>query len=65
MKVKISKDYDMWETLLKNDIRSKNIYGHYHKATAPSEYHRWETVDVDFDELKELIKKGTAIMINC
>lgn len=62
MKVKISKDYDMWESVLRNDIYNTRRFG---KVTSPCEYHKWETIDVDFDELKELIKKGTAIMINC
>lgn len=62
MKVKISKDYDIWESMLKSDLRRLRDYK---SVTTPCEYHKWETIDVDFDELKELIKKGTAIMINC
>lgn len=61
MKVKISKDYNMWETLRKDDYEN----GRWSSITKPSEYHQWENADVTFDELKELIEKGTAIMINC
>lgn len=62
MKVKISKDYDMWESMLKSDLRRLNDYK---SVTTPCEYHHWEDADVTFDELKELIEKGIAIMINC
>ena len=62
MKVKISKDYDMWESMLKSDLRRLHDYK---SVTTPCEYHQWETVDVTFDELKDLIEKGTAILINC
>lgn len=62
MKVKISRDYDMWESVLRNDIYNARRFG---KVTSPCEYHKWEIVDVTFEELQELIKNGTAIMINC
>ena len=61
MKVKISKDYSVWEAIRKED----NEIGRWTSITKPNYYHQWETVDVTFDELKEMIENGTAILINC
>ena len=62
MKVQISKDYSMWESIRKNDLcmlrRNESI-------TVPGEYHTWETIEVTEEELLELIRQGNAIMINC
>ena len=61
MKIKISKDYDIWETVRKDDYEN----GRWSSITKPSEYHTWETIDVTEEKLLELIKQGHAIMINC
>lgn len=62
MKVKFSKDYNIWESMLESDLRRL----HEHRSvTIPCEYHKWEDADVTFDELKEMINKGYAILINC
>lgn len=62
MKVKISYDYGMWEQILKYD-RSRKSHGE--EFTEASQYHHWEEKEVDFDQLKELISQGHAILINC
>lgn len=61
MNVKVSKDYGMWETIRKDDYTNNRLSS----ITKPCEYHKWEDSDVTFDELKEMIEKGYAIMINC
>lgn len=61
MKVKISKDYSIWETIRVDDWDNEK----WSSITKPANYHQWETVDVTFDELKDLIENGTAILINC
>ena len=62
MKIKISKDYSIWEDIRKSDLR---LSRQFKSVTSPLEYHRWEEMEVTEEELLELIKQGHAIMINC
>lgn len=63
MKIKICKDYSYMEEIKKSDNYTN--YRTTGTATMPTDYHRWEEMDVDIDQLHELIYKGYAIMINC
>ena len=63
MKIKISRNYGVMET-----IRESDNYINNHtpsRITTPNSYHQWEDMDVTFDELRELINQGHGIMINC
>ena len=60
MKIKISEDYQF----IKDDIDRlrRNPYDEFTYGTLEP---TWETIEVTFEELQELIKQGKAIKINC
>ena len=63
MRINVCKDYGVMETIRKSDKYAELHYPG--RTTMPSFYHIWEEMDIDIDQLKEMINKGYAIIINC
>lgn len=64
MKIKFSKDYSWMKSTYESDIR--RLRQHYESVTFFSDYNgTWEEEDVTIEQLKEYVKRGYAIKINC
>lgn len=60
MNVNVSKDYDLWETIRKYDLYNQN---HGFSVTSPLDYHYWETIEVESQQICELYNQGYGIII--